>query len=106
MATIKIVTDPEKKLCRCGTWLDHWNKFSGLKVRICGIKECPGFDLMGVKVQKADSEDDKIYIIPVCSAHADSKEILETYDSITLVSSDIKTTCGTATSIYLKEGER
>jgi hypothetical protein len=106
MTKIKIINDPETKLCRCGSWLNHYKKFGANIVRLCVVKECTGHELTGVKVQKQDSEDVKIYIIPLCTTHAESKDELEIYDSIPLVSSDTKKTCGTSGMSYLKEGER
>lgn len=106
MAKIKTIKDPENKTCRCGNWLNHYKNFGPRIVRLCVVKECTGHELTGAKVQKQDSEDEKIYIIPLCTTHAESKDELEIYDSIPFVSSDTKKTCGTAGMKYLKDGER
>jgi hypothetical protein len=70
------------------------------------VKNYSRFELTGAKVQKQNSEDEKIYIIPLCTTHAESKDELEIYDSIPFVSADTKKTCGTSGMKYLKEGER
>jgi hypothetical protein len=72
---------------------------------MCVEKNCNETDIEGAHVQLADSEDTILYIVPLCSKHRKSKEILSIIDSCKLVSADINTTCGVAGMAYLKEGE-
>jgi hypothetical protein len=95
-----------KKVCQCGNWLAHWTINTRGIVRMCVVKDCCNFDLAGSHVQKADSDDQEIYIIPLCKEHAASTEVLEIFNDVTLVSADVKKTCRTNASTVVKEGER
>lgn len=81
--------------CSCGSWLDHWKKFSGQSVpAYCPAKDCLKKDLIGAHVQKAGSTDQKWYIFPLCSVHNQATESLEVSDSYKLVSANKQETCG------------
>ena len=95
-----------KKVCQCGNWLSHWENISRNKVRMCVVKECCNFDLVGSHVQKVDSDDKEIYIIPLCKEHCENTEVMEIYNDIPLVSANVKKTCRTNSSTVVKEGER
>jgi len=84
--------------CRCGNRFSHWKKFGHQDIRGCPVKDCKGVDLAGTFVQKANSADKKIYIIPLCSIHSKSIEVLEVLDSCNYVSSDFEHTCGTGSA--------
>ena len=85
--------------CRCGNMFAHWKKFGHQGIRGCTVIGCKGVDLEGTFVQKAEGPDKKIYIIPLCSVHAKSKEVLAILDSCNYVSSDFEHTCGSAPAI-------
>jgi hypothetical protein len=74
----------------------HWKKFGHQDIRSCPVKGCNGVDVSGKFVTKVDSPDTKTYIIPLCSEHAKSTEVIEVLDALTFVNSDFKNTCGTA----------
>jgi hypothetical protein len=81
--------------CRCGSWLDHWENFSGQPVPTY----CPGFccyrrDLLGVHVKKAESDDDNWYIVPLCAEHNRATGTLTVTDGCRLVSANVRKTCG------------
>ena len=105
MQNIRVKEFPTDKKCRCGSWFNHWHKFTQSKIRMCVEQGCNGTDLEGAHVQLADSDDTAIYIVPLCSKHRASKEILSIIDSCKLISADINKTCGVEGMTYLKEGE-
>ena len=80
--------------CQCGSWLDHWKKFSGQSVVFCTERTCTNSDLVGGHVKKADGFDDDFYIFPLCNRHNQSSGILEVSDSYALVSARMSQTCG------------
>ena len=105
MQNIKVTEHPPEEKCRCGSWFNHWQKFTQSKIRMCVEKNCNETDIEGTHVQLADSEDTTIYIVPLCSKHRASKEIISIIDSCKLISADINKTCGVASMAYLKDGE-
>ena len=90
---IKNINGTSQNKCVCGSWMKHWEKFSGQKVTYCPVTTCLDIDLVGAHVQKANSSDDKWYIYPLCSAHNKSTGVLEVSDSYKLVSANKKETC-------------
>ncbi len=81
--------------CKCGTWLDHWKKFSGQSVTYCAVSTCVKKDIIGVHVQKDDPTDLTWYILPLCKAHSEEKgRSLEVGIVYQLISADISSTCG------------
>ncbi len=81
--------------CKCGTWLKHWEKFSGLtKPTYCPVDNCTKTDLVGAHVQKGGgSTDQKWYIYPLCNAHNQHTGELDVPDFYRLVSANKKETC-------------
>lgn len=81
--------------CKCGTWLNHWNSFSGQAVpKYCPETSCLKRDLVGAHVKKADSSDDNWYIIPLCAEHNKATGTLVVNDAYRLVSANVSETCG------------
>ena len=103
---IKNVLDSTIKVCQCGSWLNHWQKVSRQHIRMCVVPTCTKQDMVGSHVQKVDSEDQEIYIIPLCKDHSKSKEPMEIFDDILFVSADVKQVCLTNAATMLKDGER
>jgi hypothetical protein len=93
MAKVKNINGTSDKNCKCGTWLNHWEKFSSQKVNICSEKSCNNKDLVGAHVQKADVSDSSWYIIPLCNSHNKNNGIIETTSGVTLVSANRQQTC-------------
>ena len=52
--------------CSCGSWIKHWENFSGIKVRTCRRKGCSGNDLDGAHVKLWNGDNNKEYIVPLC----------------------------------------
>lgn len=57
--------------CSCGSWIAHWEKFSGQKApEFCPEESCVNTELVGAHVQKGGGNtDQKWYIYPLCQAH-------------------------------------
>ncbi|MFA5349125.1 MAG: hypothetical protein WC309_02000 [Candidatus Paceibacterota bacterium] len=82
-------------ICSCGSWLNHWKKFSGQSLpTYCPEKNCRNKPEVGAHVQKDDVSDKKWYIIPLCKyCNAKTKGSLDVINSIVLVSANVKETC-------------
>jgi len=94
---IKNINGTSDTTCACGSWLKHWEKFSGQSVTV-GVTYCPATgclkkDLVGAHVQKSDSPDARWYIYPLCSACNQHTGELEVSDTYKLVSANKKETC-------------
>lgn len=50
------------------SWLDYWEKKTGSKAFFCSASNCFSSNLVGAHVQKANSTDNRWYIIPLCSS--------------------------------------
>jgi hypothetical protein len=84
-----------EKACKCGSWLDHWENFSGQTVpTYCPVTKCYNKDLVGAHVQKDNSSDKASFIIPLCATHNKAEGALEISDVYGLVSANVSTTCG------------
>ena len=80
--------------CRCGSWLDHWKKFSGQSAYFCGAVSCSNTELVGAHVRKGGgSRDQQWYIYPLCGSHSQHRGELEIWDDYRLVSANKKETC-------------
>ena len=93
LTKVKTISWTTGKSCNCGSWLEHWENFSGHKAILCSAKLCLETQLDGVHVKKMYSTDRARYIIPLCPYHNNLEELVEISDNITLVSADPKETC-------------
>jgi len=93
MAKVKNINGTSDNTCKCGSWLKHWEKFSGQTTTYCTEKSCLETELLGAHVQKADSIDNNWYIIPLCKTHNKSTGTIDISDTYTLVSANKKETC-------------
>ena len=50
------------------SWLDYWSAHKGLIIDCCALDCKEKGDLVGAHVQKVNSTDKGIYIIPLCRA--------------------------------------
>lgn len=48
------------------SWLAYWEAQTGCKVNFCSADDCIRKDLVGAHVQKAYSNDNHWYIVPLC----------------------------------------
>jgi hypothetical protein len=91
---VKNINGTSDNNCKCGSWLKHWEKFSGQKPGWCAEASCRKDSTVGAHVQKSESLDNKWYIIPLCGDHnaLEGKEI-SIMDSTILVSANKSETC-------------
>ncbi|MEO0037174.1 MAG: hypothetical protein RIQ59_385 [Bacteroidota bacterium] len=92
MTKIKNINGTTDNTCKCGSWLKHWEKFSGKSSNYCSEKTCTQKELVGAHVQKTTS-DMSWYIIPLCKAHNGATGELEVGDSTVFVSANKNETC-------------
>jgi len=91
---IKNINGTAGNKCKCGTWLQHWEKFAGRSLpTFCAEKNCSKTDLVGAHVQKDSAIDRSWYIVPLCSGHNRTANEIEILDTIPLVSANVTNTC-------------
>ena len=79
--------------CKCGSWLNHWRKFSGGTALYCSEKNCvENYSLVGAHVQKP-APDKNWYIIPLCLSHNSSITDLEVSNTTIFVPANKSETC-------------
>jgi len=82
--------------CPCGTWIDHWKKYTGVPNPACFENSCGGKGEVGAHVQKT-SGDNSWYIIPLCKHHnglrGETVEIPDVYEKL-LVPATARDKCG------------
>jgi hypothetical protein len=83
-----------QEACSCGSWLQHWEKFSGQHTWYCQVIACLNRDIVGARVQIAGDNDKSWYIYPLCKTHSKSSAELEVNDTFALVPADSNLTCG------------
>jgi hypothetical protein len=93
---IRNINGTSQNTCKCGSWLNHWKKFSGQAVpSYCPAKNCPEEEMVGAHVQKDNSNDNNWYIFPLCKKHNTATgQSLEVSDTYKLVSANVSQTCG------------
>lgn len=94
---VKNVNGTSDTNCKCGTWLKHWEKFSGKSAVLCSASNCFGFAEIGAHVQKAEGNDNSWYIVPFCKLHNNQRsgEVSLKAGTI-LVPANKSITCGRA----------
>lgn len=91
---VKNINGTSDTKCKCGSWIDHWQKYSTTKVGLCREVNCRSIATDGAHVQKADSSDNNWYIIPLCQQHNLLKwQELRVIDSTTFVPANKRETC-------------
>lgn len=92
---VKNINGTSDNTCSCGSWLDHWKKFSRQSLTYCPVKDCLGKIEVGAHVQKDSATDSSWYIIPLCEKHnGETGKSLSVNDTVTLVSANVSKTCG------------
>jgi hypothetical protein len=92
---VKNIKGTSDNNCKCGSWLDHWKKFSGTTLSsYCSEKLCTQKPEVGAHVQKDSATDSAWYIVPLCKSHNREGGSLELVSSVKLVSANVKGTCG------------
>lgn len=63
---VKNINGTSDNECTCGSWLEHWKKFSGQPVPIlCPEERCNIKPEVGAFVQKDSATDNSWYIVPL-----------------------------------------
>ncbi len=90
------INGTSQNTCKCGSWLEHWKKFSGQSLpALCPEMKCYEKPEVGAHVQKDTSTDTNWYIVPFCKTHNGKKgESLDISGNIILVSANVSETCG------------
>lgn len=93
---IKNINGTSEKTCECGSWINHWEKFSGEELPSkCPVIGCNNKPEVGAHVQKDEKNDNNWYIIPLCKNCNNKKgETLQVENNIKLVSANVSKTCG------------
>jgi len=91
---VKNINGTSDNTCKCGTWLKHWEKFSGKTAGLCTEIRCQNKAEVGAHVQKSYSSDSSWFIIPLCTAHNNMKgQEIDVMDGTTFISANTKETC-------------
>jgi hypothetical protein len=94
MMKVKNINGTSDNKCKCGSWILHWEKYSGKKATSCSELNClKNSSLVGAHVQK-EIADNKWYIVPLCSEHNKKASSLEIKNSSNLVPANVSETCG------------
>lgn len=93
MAKVRNINGRSYVNCKCGSWLNHWERFSGQKTSFCIVTDCLETELVGAHVQRDTLYDKNSYVIPLCKMHNKSKSVLEISDIYVLVPANKKKTC-------------
>jgi len=93
---VRNINGTSDRTCKCGSWLDHWRKFSGQPLSsYCSETACIQKPELGAHVQKESLTDSSWYIVPLCRQHnGQTGKSLTISDSVTLVSANVADTCG------------
>ncbi len=92
---VKNINGTAGRACRCGSWLDHWKRFSRQTASYCSEVKCTKAPEVGAHVQKDSSTDTSWYIVPLCPSHnAESGRSLTLVDNVALVPANVSETCG------------
>ena len=92
---VRNIEGTSQNACKCGSWLDHWKKFSGGSSQPgCSVDRCSKTPVVGAHVQKHSSTDKSWYIIPLCTTHNQKSDALIVVDSVKFASANVSNTCG------------
>lgn len=90
---VKNINGTSDTNCKCGSWLEHWEEFSGWIATFCIEKNCAKLATDGAHVQIANSLDYNWYIIPLCREHNKSILQITISNGHKLVPANKKETC-------------
>ena len=96
---IKNANGTSQRKCACGSWLDHWKKFSQKNPGVCSVSGCGKIATLGAHVVRPLAKNEAYkttpYIVPMCSHHNSQQD--QEFDSIaprTFVWANVAETCG------------
>ncbi|WP_146211714.1 hypothetical protein [Burkholderia cenocepacia] len=96
---MKNVVGSGERSCGCGSWLDHWVKFTTHRDgdHLCSVDGCTELAVDGahVTLPHLDVEDERQlhWIIPMCRRHNKSPDQLLSKPEVRVVSANIGKTC-------------
>lgn len=92
---VKNINGTSGHTCKCGSWIKHWEKYSGTTSSFCQAIGCYNTDVVGAHVQKGgNSTDQSWFIYPLCNSHNQHKGELEVSSSYALIPANVSETCG------------
>lgn len=91
---VKNINGISNHSCSCGSWLKHWQRFSGAEtpVQECAKEGCSRGADVGAHVRK--DTNGEWFIIPLCQNHNNRAEELDIDSSTSFASANIQATCG------------
>ena len=90
---VKNINGTSQNRCKCGSWINHWENYSGLKATACSAIGCVNKDLVGAHVQKDSIYDSNWYIVPLCNSHNFTNGVINIVYGTKLVSANVANTC-------------
>ncbi len=96
---IKNANGTATRSCSCGSWLQHWEKYSKKKATKCSVAECSKQADVGAHITRPRAKNDDYktspYIVPMCSSHnGQHGETFDSKEAVTFVWANVKETCG------------
>jgi hypothetical protein len=92
---VRNINGTSQLACKCGSWLDHWKRFSGRALPVfCAEVSCREKPEVGAHVQKDYAFDSDWYIIPLCKGHNLTASSLDIMSDTVLVPANVSKTCG------------
>lgn len=92
MAIVKNLKGTSDKKCNCGSWLEHWERFTNSKTTTCSVLGCFSNNIVGGHVQKV-GPDNTHYIIPLCQSHNMSSDEMVVSSFLSFASANKSLTC-------------
>jgi hypothetical protein len=66
---VKNIKGTSDNKCECDSWIEHWKNEVGKHSTNCIVKSCNKVAEHGGHVIRTDTNNNKWYIIPLCSSH-------------------------------------
>lgn len=71
------------------SWLDYWKSQTRINPTCCSTDNCLGRNLVGAHVQKAYSNDQRWYIVPLCASCNNRKDTFNVNATLVPVPSNL-----------------
>jgi len=92
---VKNLNGTSTSKCKCGSWLAHWERFSGKKATKCAVTTCGNKATVGGHVQLESNSNFSWYIIPLCvECNNNRGAVLTIHDNLPPVPANVSETCG------------
>lgn len=80
--------------CGCGSWINHWRRFTRGTRNTCSVLGCQRTDIVGAHVLLADNRrNSDWWIVPLCNKHNHYQEGMWIDSRTKLASADPDVTC-------------